>query len=323
MPQHLVDLPRLLDLHEGQGPARRALHHQPHLRHLRRQPRHLLLLRAEHGLRRQAAAPGRVDRQPRRGRRVHVRPQHLPGEPGRGGLLREDGRRDQPRRAGAGQPHRGAARRRPRLPHHRRHHAVAEPVHRRVLPRGAAGQPADAGDVLPDGGAARPPLHALPGRRRHGRDHPADDRLPHPADALRRVHEEGRADARRPVRLLLRGAARLRAGRQPADPARLLGLVPGPGVLQLRVQGHDRLGSQDVRHPGRRRRRQARHHRPRRDQPRHPDPARLAPTTTTGTARRCSSSATRWATRSTGGTRGTSTPTRGRRSATSTTSTAG
>ena len=39
--QHLVDLPRLQHLHEGQGPARRPLHHQPHLRHLRRQPRHL------------------------------------------------------------------------------------------------------------------------------------------------------------------------------------------------------------------------------------------------------------------------------------------
>ena len=141
VPQHLLDLPRLLDLHEGQGPARRALHHQPDLRHLRRQPRHLLLLRAEHGVRREAAAPRRVDRQPRRGRRVHVRPQHLPGEPGRGGLLREDGRRDQPGRARAGEPHRGPARRRPRLPDHRRHHAVAEPVHRRVLPRGAAGQP--------------------------------------------------------------------------------------------------------------------------------------------------------------------------------------
>ena len=34
-------------------------------------------------------------------------------------------------------------------------------------------------------------------------------RLPDPADALRRVHEAGRAHARRPVRLLLRGAARL------------------------------------------------------------------------------------------------------------------
>ena len=187
------------------------------------------VLRPEHGLRRQAAAPRRVDRQPRRGRRVHVRPQHLPGEPGRRRLLRADGQGDQPRRAGAGpRRHRGAARRRPRLPHHRRHHALAQPVHRRVLPRGAADEPADPRDVLPDGGPARPPLDALPRRRRHRADRPAVHRLPGPADAVRRVHEEGRADARRPVRLLLRGAARLRGGRPAPHPARLLGLVPGP-----------------------------------------------------------------------------------------------
>ena len=114
--EHQLDLPRLLDLHEGQGPARRALHHQPHLRHLWRQPRDLFLLLPEHGVRREAAAPRRVDRQPRRGRGVHVRPQHLPGEPGRGGLLREDGRRDQPGRAREGQQHRGPALRRARLP---------------------------------------------------------------------------------------------------------------------------------------------------------------------------------------------------------------
>ena len=216
VPQHVVDLPRLQHLHEGQGPARRPLHHQPHLRHLRRQPRHLLLLRAEHGLRRAPAGARRADRQPRRGRRVHVRPQHLPGEPGRGRLLREDGRRDEPGRARAGQPHRGAARRRPRLQDHRRHHAVAQPVLGRVLPRGAAGQPVHAGDVLPDGGPPRAPVDALPGRRRHHRDHPALHRLLHPAHALRGVHEARRAAARRPVRLLLRGPARLRGGRPPA-----------------------------------------------------------------------------------------------------------
>ena len=33
--QHLLHLPRLQHLHEGQGPARRPLHHQPDLRHLR------------------------------------------------------------------------------------------------------------------------------------------------------------------------------------------------------------------------------------------------------------------------------------------------
>ena len=53
-------------------------------------------------------------------------------------------------------------------------------------------------------------------------------RLPQPADALRRVHEAGRAAARRPVRLLLRGAARLRGGRPPARAARLLGRVQRP-----------------------------------------------------------------------------------------------
>ena len=33
--EHVSHVPRLQRLHEGQGPARRALHHQPHLRHLR------------------------------------------------------------------------------------------------------------------------------------------------------------------------------------------------------------------------------------------------------------------------------------------------
>ena len=58
-------------------------------------------------------------------------------------------------------------RRHPRLPHHRRHHALAQPARGRVLPRGAAGQPLHARDVLPDGGPARPPVDAVPGRRRH------------------------------------------------------------------------------------------------------------------------------------------------------------
>jgi len=77
----LVRLPRVQHLHEGKGPARRALHHQPHLRDLRRQSLHLLLLRAADGLRGETAPSRRVDRQPGRGGRVHVRSQHLPGEP--------------------------------------------------------------------------------------------------------------------------------------------------------------------------------------------------------------------------------------------------
>ena len=255
--EHVLDLPRLLDLHEGQGPARRPLHHQPDLRHLRRQPRHVRLLRPEHGVRGQAAEHRRVDRQPRRGRRIHVRPQHLPGEPGVRGLLREDGARDEPVGVGEGQGHRGAERGHPRLPHDRRHPQRVQPVRGRVLPRGAAGQPVDARDVLPDGGAPRPPVDAVPGRRRHDADDPAVHRLPHPPVPLRRVDEEGRADARRRLRLLVRGAARLRGGRPPPRPARLLGQLPGSGALRLPVPHDGGLGPQDVRHARRRRRRQA------------------------------------------------------------------
>ena len=127
--------------------------------------------------------------------------------------------------------------------HDRRHHAVAQPVLGRVLPRGAAGQPVDTRDVLPDGGPPRPPVDAVPRRRRHHRDDPALHRLLHPAHALRGVHEAGRADARRPLRLLLRGAARLRGGRPAARAARLLGRVPGPRRLQLRLPRHDASGA--------------------------------------------------------------------------------
>ena len=97
-------------------------------------------------------------------------------------------------------------------------------------------------------GPARPPLDALPRRRRHRAHRPALHRLPRPADEVRRVHEEGRAAARRPVRLLLRGAARLRGGRPAPRPAGLLGLVQRPGRLRLHLQEHDRVGQGDVRH---------------------------------------------------------------------------
>ena len=180
--------------------------------------------------------------------------------------------RDQPGRTGQGREHPGTARGDARVPDHRRHHARAQPVHGRVLPGGAAGQPVDARDVLPDGRSARPSVHAVPGRHRHHRHHSVDDRLHDPTDALCRVHEEGRADARRPVRLLLRGAARLRPGGPAPHPARLLGLVPGPRGLQLRLQGHGEVGQRHVRHAGRGDRRQAAHPLAGRHQPRHPDP---------------------------------------------------
>ena len=73
----------------------------------------------------------RVDHQPGRGGGIHVRPQHLPGQPGGRGLLRADGQGDQPERARPGGEHR--ARRTPTIhgyKHHRRHHADAQSVQR-------------------------------------------------------------------------------------------------------------------------------------------------------------------------------------------------
>ena len=96
---------------------------------------------------------------------------------------------------------------------------VVQPVHGRDVPRGAAHEPDRARDDLPDGGAPRAPVHDLPGRRRHGRHADAADRLPEPAAALPGLHQEGRRDERRRLRLLLRGAAGLRGGRPAADPA--------------------------------------------------------------------------------------------------------
>ena len=64
-------------------------------------------------------------------------------------------------------------------------------------------------------------------------DRAAVHRLPDPADALRGVHEARRSAARRPLRLLLRGPARLRGGRPPPGAARLLGQPERPRVLRL------------------------------------------------------------------------------------------
>ena len=90
-----------------------------------------------------------------------------------------------------------------RLPDHRRHHDGAQSVHRRVLSRSAADEPHDARNVLPDGRPPRASFHALSRRRRHRAHRPALHRLHGAPDEVRRVHEEGRAAARRPVRLLL------------------------------------------------------------------------------------------------------------------------
>ena len=78
-----------------------------------------------------------------------------------------------------------------------------------VLSRSAADEPHDARDVLPDGRPPRASVDAVSGRSGNGADGAAVHRLSGAADEVRRVHEEGRAAARRSVRLLLRGAAGL------------------------------------------------------------------------------------------------------------------
>ena len=150
-----------------------------------------------------------------------------------------DGQGDEPRRLGQGPENQLSALRISSLPHHRRHHAGLEPLHRGVLPRGPADEPDDSRDVLPHGGTPRPSLHALPGRRGHRSHATALHRLPRPPDEVRRVHEEGRAHARRPLRLLLRGASRVRGGRPQADPAGLLGLVERPQGVRLHLPQHE------------------------------------------------------------------------------------
>ena len=229
VPQHVVDLPRLQHLHEGQGPARRPLHHQPHLRDLRRQPRHLLLLRAEHGVRRAPAARSAS------GSSTSARPPSTCStttSSRRTWSGSTSARRWSRRPTRACSSRRTAPRRRTPADHGyktigdimRSLNPFAGEFYREALQVSRV----HARDVLPDGGAPRPPVDALPGRRRHDRDHPAVHRLLHAADALRRVHEARRADARRPLRLLLRGAARATRRSAGAASCSAAGELPGP-----------------------------------------------------------------------------------------------
>ena len=159
------------------------------------------------------------------------------------------------------------------------------------------------------------PSTLYPGGVGHGADAAAVHRLPGAADEVHRLRQEDRAAQRRRLRLLLRGAAGLRAGRQPAHPARLLGRVPEPRRRRLHLQEHDRLGPRDVR-----------------DARASSSTASCSPptssrstsasascsatrTTTTGRARRRSSPTIRSATRSTSATPGTRRRSRSRRSA--------
>ena len=98
-------------------------------------------------------------------------------------------------------------------------------LHRGVLPRDPPRQPLHPRDVLPDGRTSRASIHAVSGWCRHGANRAALLGLPRAPDALRGVHEEGRAAARRHLRFLLRGASRVRGSRPQAHGHRVLGFV--------------------------------------------------------------------------------------------------
>ena len=209
---------------------------------------HLLVPEPEHGLRREAAEARRLRVQPGRVRRLHVRPRDLQRLHGERGLLRADGQGDEPVRAREGRADARRALVDPRLPDDRRHHAGAQPVHGRVLPRDAARRALHARDVLPLRRPPHAPLDDHAGRLQRAHHAPDDDGLLRPPDALLRVRQAHRADARRPLRLLLRGAARLREGRLPRHEPRLLGRLRRSRLRRLRLPDDDRVGPQAVRH---------------------------------------------------------------------------
>ena len=190
VPQHVIDLPRLQHLHEGQGSARRAFHHEPDLRHLRRQPRHVLVLCAEHGLRRQAAAPRPSGssisaRRPSTCSTTTSSRTTWSASTSASGWCKETN------------PGVWAKAEKTEAPHAADHgYRTIGDIMRALNPfEGEFYREAlqmsrdDARDVLPDGGPPRPSVDALPGRRGHGGDDPAVHGLSGPADALRRVHE--------------------------------------------------------------------------------------------------------------------------------------
>ena len=164
--------------------------------------------------------------------------------------------------------------RHPRLQDDRRHHAGAQPVHRQLLPRDAAGGALHARDVLPLRRPPHAPVDDHAGRRLGGHHAPDLHGLLRAPDALHRVRQAHRADARRPVRLLPAAVAGLRHGGLPRHRSGLLGLLRRSRLRRLQLQGHDRVGAAPLHHARPRLQGRADHDGSRRDQPRDAHPAR-------------------------------------------------
>ena len=317
--EHVVAVPRLQRVHEGQGPARRALHHEPHLRHLRRQPRRLLAATRRtwptaSRRRRWASGSSTSARRPSTSSTTSSSRTTWCSWTSASRWSRRRTRACWTKAEKTEAPRADVHGYRTIADIMRSYNPFTGETYREALHMSRIGREMI---CLMEGRHVHPST-IYPGGVGTVADADAVHRLPQPAAALPRLHQEGRRDERRRLRLLLRGAARLRGGRAAADPARLLGRVQQPRPRRLRLPEHGRLGQRDVRHPGRRRRRRAGHHR--------------TSSTSTSASGSCSGSsyyedwaneetfvaqATRSATRSTSATRGTRRRSRSRRSATS------
>ncbi len=322
--QHLVDLPRLQHLHEGQGPARRPLHHQPHLRHLRRQPRHLRRLRPEHGLRRQAAR-----RWPSGSSTSARRPSTC--------STTTSSRTTWSAWTSASRwsrkpiPASGRRRKHTEAPH------AADHGYRTIADIMTALNPFTGEfyrEALQMSRLTREMFCLMEGRHVHPSTlYPGGVgtvptvqlftdylvRLMKYVEFMKKVvplHDD-----------LFDFFYEALPGYEEVGQRRILlgcwGSFNDPDVCDYNYETHDRLGPGDVRHAGRHRRRQAGHQRPGGHQPRHPHPAGQFVLRRLGGRARRSSRPIRWATRSTSAIRGTRPRSRGRRSATSTASTPG
>ncbi len=320
MPQHVVDLPRLQRLHEGQGPARRALHHQPHLRHLRRQPRHLLGATRRTwrtACSRRTSPSGSINL----GEAAEYMFDHnlfqdnLVGVDFCEQMVKEtnpgvlDKARDAPRR---------------RTPAMHGYRTIAD-IMRALNPfEGELYR-----EALADEPLTREMFCLMEGRHVHpstlypggvGTCRPLQlftdylVRLMKYVEFMKRVvplHDD-----------LFDFFYEALPGYEQVGQRRVLlgcwGAFQDPGVLRLPLRDMSDWGRRDVRHARRRRRRRARHHRSRRHQPRHPDPARQLVLRRLGRSGDVRAARIRSATRSTGAHPWNQTRSRARRSATST-----
>ena len=182
--EHVVDLPRLQRVHEGQGPARRrtssraasaasAATTTPSARSTRRTWRTASRRRRSPSGSSTSARPPSTCSTTRSSRTTWC------SSTSASRWSRRRTRRCSRRRSKTEAPHAEI----------HGYRTIADimrafnPFEGEIYKEALAVEPRHARDVLPDGGAARAPLDALSGRHRHGRDAAALHRLPRAADA--------------------------------------------------------------------------------------------------------------------------------------------